>query len=170
MITSADEARWYAVHTQPMRENVAQGQLQIQTFETFLPTRLKTVRHARRMRTVLAPLFPRYLFVRVNVARERWRCINGTIGVTGLVMQGEMPHPVPHGVVEALEAAADPRGLIRFEEVLKPGCRVRVMAGPFADQLGTLGRIGDADRVRVLLQIMGSEVPVEVPRQLVAAA
>jgi transcription elongation factor/antiterminator RfaH len=164
------EPRWFAVHTQPMRESLAQAQLQAQLFETFLPARLKTVSHARKLRTVVAPFFPRYLFVRIDPERQRWRAVNGTIGVVSLVMRGEAPQPVPRGVVEALDASADERGLIRLEENLAPGSRVRVMAGPFADQLGILDRLGENERIRILLDIMGTQVPVQVPRELVVAA
>jgi transcription antitermination factor NusG len=34
------------------------------------------------------------------------------------------------------------------------GTQVRLAAGPFAKQLGTLDRLGDSGRVRVLLEIL----------------
>src|SRR5215831_17409425 len=43
--------RWFAVHTQPHREFRANQQLGNQGFTVFLPKRLKTVRHARRLPT-----------------------------------------------------------------------------------------------------------------------
>jgi Transcription termination factor nusG len=95
------ESRWFAVHTQPMRERTAQDHLEAQVYRTFLPTRLKTVSHARKLRTIVAPFFPRYLFVVIDLKRQRWRSVNGTVGVASVVMQGDRPQPVPHGVVEA---------------------------------------------------------------------
>ena len=38
--------------------------------------------------------------------------------------------------------------------------RVRLLAGPFAEQIGVLERLGGQGRVRVLLEMMGSAVPV----------
>src|SRR5258705_10706704 len=98
--------RWYAVHTLPFAEARAEGQLHRQGFRTFQPKRHKTVRHARRLSTVEAPFFPRYLFIGLDLARDRWRSVNSTFGVSRLVMWGDQPHPVPHGVVEALIAWA----------------------------------------------------------------
>ena len=170
-ITSeGDQGRWYAVHTQPHREMRAKIQLENQSYRVFLPLRLKTVRHARKLTNVAAAFFPRYLFVWLDVTRHRWRSVNGTSGVTGLVMQGEAPHPVPRGVVEAMIASADAKGILRFEESLKPGTQVRLSAGPFADQLGMLDRLDDSGRVRVLLEIMGGTVPVHLKRNCVTAA
>jgi Transcription termination factor nusG len=51
-----DATRWYAVHTQPNREGRAKNQLENQAYEVFLPRRLKTVRHARKLTNVAAPL------------------------------------------------------------------------------------------------------------------
>src|SRR5579884_2013237 len=152
--------RWYAVHTLAFCELRAQGQLEHQGFRTFLPRRLKTVRHARKLRTVEAAFFPRYLFVALDVERDGWRKVNGTYGVSRLVMRGDAPHPVPRGIVETLIASTDRAGVLRFSERLKVGGRVRLLAGPFAEQLGVLDALDDSSRVRVLLDLFAREVPI----------
>jgi transcription elongation factor/antiterminator RfaH len=162
--------RWYAVHTQPHREFRANQQLENQGFEVFLPKRVKTVRHARRLTNVAAAFFPRYLFIQLDLSQHRWRSVNGSFGVASLVMQGDLPHPVPHGVVEAMIASVDPAGLLCLSQHLAVGDRVRLAAGPFADKLGILDRLDDSGRVRVLLEIMGGTVPVQVERKFVTAA
>jgi transcription antitermination factor NusG len=165
-----DGTRWYAVHTQPNRELRAKNQLENQAYEVFLPRRLKTVRHARKLSNLPAAFFPRYLFIRLDLTRQRWRSVNGTFGVTSLVMQGEMPRPAPHGVVETMIASVDANGFLCLEESLKIGTRVRLAAGPFAEKLGILDRLDDSGRVRVLLEIMGGTVPVQLERRFVTVA
>jgi transcription elongation factor/antiterminator RfaH len=150
--------RWYVVHTLPLGEARAQTQLEIQSFPTFLPKRQKTVRHARKLTSVLAPFFPRYLFVVLDLTRDQWRSVNGTFGVARLVMQGDQPAPVPHGVVEALIAAADDRGLLQLRQKLTIGAPVRLAAGPFAERLAILDRLDDSGRIRVLLDMLGRQV------------
>ena len=162
--------RWYAVHTLPRCELRAKAQLECQQFRAFLPKRLKTIRHARKLTTGPAPLFPRYLFLELDLGYHRWRSVNGTFGVSSLIMQGDRPHPVPRGVVEMLIASVGPYGLLRSEESLKVGTQVRLAAGPFADQLGVLEHLDESGRVRVLLNIMGAAVPVEIRRDFVSAA
>jgi transcription antitermination factor NusG len=76
--------RWYAVYTLPFSELRAESQLRNQGFETFQPKRHKTVRHARRLSTVEAPFFPRYLFIVLDLARHQWHSVNGTFGVSRL--------------------------------------------------------------------------------------
>src|ERR1700752_477013 len=87
--TLSDSERWYAVHTLPFAEARAELQLQRQEFRTFQPKRHKTVRHARKLSTVEAPFFPRYLFIVLDLARHQWRSVNATIGVSRLVMRGD---------------------------------------------------------------------------------
>jgi len=53
----AQGARWYLVHTRPNSERKAEFNLQAQGFATFLPQIEKTIRHARRLKTVRRPLF-----------------------------------------------------------------------------------------------------------------
>jgi len=152
--------RWYAVHTLPFAEERAQGQLQNQAFSTFLPKRYKTVRHARTRRTIAAPFFPRYLFVVLDIHQQPWRRVNSTIGVSKLVMQGDQPQPVPRGIVEALVACTDEDDILHLQQQLRLGKPVRLMAGPFAEQLALLDELDDTGRVRVLLDILGRRVSI----------
>jgi len=152
--------RWYAVHTLPFAEGRAQGQLQNQAFSTFLPKRYKTVRHARTRRTIAAPFFPRYLFVVLDIHQQPWRRVNSTIGVSKLVMQGDQPQPVPRGIVEALVACTDEDDILHLQQQLRLGKPVRLMAGPFAEQLALLDELDDTGRVRVLLDILGRRVSI----------
>jgi len=83
--------RWYVAAVQPGREDSAERHLARQGFATFAPRHLRTVRHARRAMTRKVPLFPGYLFVALDLARDRWRSVNGTFGVRGLVAAGPAP-------------------------------------------------------------------------------
>ena len=67
------EKRWYVVHTQPNGEGRANLNLRRQGFATYLPRYARRRRHARRQETVQRPLFPRYLFVGLDLARDEAR-------------------------------------------------------------------------------------------------
>jgi transcriptional antiterminator RfaH len=162
--------RWHAVHTQPHREVEVENQLRIQGFVPFLPLCSKTVRHARRFRTARAAFFPRYLFVHLNPDRDRWRSVNGTYGVSRLVMAGDRPAPVPVGVVESLQLLTNSAGCISMQPLLQPGQKVRVLSGPFAEMIGELARVDASQRARVLLDIMGGRISVQIGGEALAAA
>ena len=59
------------------------------------------------MRNVIAPVFPGYIFVSFNSERDRWRSINGKLGVGRLIATQQQPVRVPRGVVEALITGLD---------------------------------------------------------------
>jgi transcription elongation factor/antiterminator RfaH len=159
-LTLHGEERWFAVRTQPHREAKAEQQLANQNYRVFLPRFLKSRRHARKFETIWGPLFPGYLFIVLDLTRDRWRSVNGTYGVDRLLTRAGAPEAVPHGLVEQLLSAAS-----RLD--LKEGQTVRVTAGPFADLLGRLATLDDSGRVRVLLHLLGGEVPVMLPEVLV---
>ena len=98
--------RWYVVHSHPREEARAFGHLTRQGFDAWLPYRRTIRRHARRTEAVLRPLFPRYLFVRVDLAAERWRPILSTSGVQALVSGGDAPLPVADETIDGLQARA----------------------------------------------------------------
>jgi transcriptional antiterminator RfaH len=153
---------WYVVHAQPSREALAVAHLERQGFPAFLPQVARTVRHARQVRQVLRPLFPRYLFVSLDVATVRWRAVRSTIGVSGLIMEGDRPRAAPAGRVEGRVAAADGAGGFDFSKQLAVGGQVRFLNGPMADRLGRIVELTGAARVRVLLEMLGTEREVEV--------
>lgn len=157
-------ARWYAAHTIANREATALVNLERQGFDAFLPLYRRTVRHARRLVSRRAPLFPGYVFVRLDPDRDRWRSINGTIGVKSIVMAGRRPLPVPPGVVEGLAALLDDDGLIATGSELRSGDKIEVVNGPLASLVGTLVRAESRDRVRVFIELMNAGVPVSLER------
>ena len=160
-----DPERWYVVRTLPRRELQALQQLENQAYRAFLPRFIKSRRHARKFETVMAPLFPRYIFIVLNLGRDRWRSVNGTLGVDRLLMRAGEPEPVPHGLVEQLIEATAAGAVAGC--MLKEGQSIRVTAGPFAELVGKLESLDDSERVRVLLDIMGGKVPVLLPKALI---
>src|SRR5271166_1469580 len=92
--------RWFVARVLPHREASAQFNLHRQGYRSFAPGLRRTIRHARTMRNVIAPLFPGYIFVILDLSADRWRCVNSTIGVASLIMGVEQPTPVPPGIVE----------------------------------------------------------------------
>ena len=161
--------RWFLAHTLPKSERKAEMHLHFQEFRTYLPRITKTIRHARQLRTVRAPLFPRYIFLILDLSRDRWLSVRSTIGVSSLFTCDGCPVPVPPGIVERLIERSDGDHLFLDADLTK-GQSVRILSGPFADFVGTLERLDEAGRVRVLLAMMGTAVPVVLHRSALSPA
>ncbi len=143
--------------------------LQQQGFDAYLPQYMKKRRHARRTDWVRTPLFPRYLFVGMDVEKTRWRAIHSTIGVHYLVCHGERPTPVPPGIVEEIKAREDDKGIVVINRELsfKKGEVVQVTAGALCDQVGLFDCATDDERVVILLELLGRHVRVHVSAEAI---
>jgi transcriptional antiterminator RfaH len=168
LVLEVDE-RWFLVHTLPKSEKRAEVHLRSQGFRTYLPQINRTIRHARRFRNVQAALFPRYMFLILDLSRDRWLSVRSTIGVSTLFTCEDRPIPVPAGVVEDLISSYD-QTVESVDSGLAKGQSVRILSGPFAELIGTLDRLDAGGRTRVLLEIMSTVVPVTVHRQALSPA
>ena len=162
--------RWFVARVLPHQENRALLNLHRLGFRSFVPRLRRTIRHARRLRDTLKPLFPGYIFIIIDLSKHRWHSVNGTFGVASLIMGAERPRPVPPGVIEALVASSESCGAVRLDCRLEIGQKVRVLSGPFAETLGRLAHLDNRGRVRVLLEIMGMEVAAHLDRSAIAPA
>jgi transcriptional antiterminator RfaH len=165
-------AHWYVVHTHVHAEAKAAAHLVRQGYAIYLPRYLKRRRHARRVETIAAPLFPRYLFVAIDRMTQRWRSIQSTIGVSHLVGNGDEPASVPASIVDELRYREDERGLVQLDvrPHFAPGDPICVMDGVFADCLGLFEGMADRHRVAILLDLLGRKVRVVLKGDALAAA
>lgn len=159
---------WYAANTLPHQEMRARSNLDRQGYRAWLPTFKRSRRHARRVDTVTAPVFPGYLFVELDLDTDAWSPINSTFGVRRLLCQDGRPTEVPASFIAELSQTLDDDGCVSLPETaLRPGQKVRLLAGPFVDCVGTLLRLAAQDRVALLLQVLGTDVSTTVSRRLV---
>ena len=166
------EGLWYVVQTQINAEAKAARNLLRQGFEIYLPRYLKRRSHARKIEKVAAPLFPRYMFVSIDIATQRWRSVQSTYGVSHLVLNGSDRAPVAGPIIEQLKAREDANGYVMLDQRPKfaIGEKVRVLAGVFAENLGLFDGMADRDRVVILLDLLGRKVRVSIEPELVTAA
>ncbi|MBL4692235.1 MAG: hypothetical protein JKY92_02780 [Magnetovibrio sp.] len=159
---------WFVVRSKTGAESRVEWHLNNQGFDVYLPQYQKEIRHARKTQIVLRPVFPGYLFVSLDVEQQRWRAINGTMGVIGLVQFGERPSAVSDDVVNILRSK-EVGGLVNIApNGLKKGDIVRLREGAFADHNALLEELSDAKRVILLLDLMGRKVRVSASMETLA--
>ena len=169
---NTDSGTWVAVSTHPHKERTAIGNLDQQGFRTYCPMIRKRTRHARRLREVLRPLFPGYVFVCLHPERDQWRPILSTIGVRTLVRFGDSLGVVPEPFIAALQAREE-NGVVplpRPREAYAPGEKVRMREGPFAGLVATVLASTNCERLFVLMDMLKRSVRMRVPIDDVAPA
>lgn len=143
---------WGIAQTHSQREGAAEDHLKRKGFEVYLP-RIK-VKKGR-----IAPLFPGYLFVRINAV---WYPILSTIGVMRLLRNGENePSRIKDNILHNLQKS-EVRGIVKLPERLRPGDQVRILRGTFKGHIAIYDGMSGAERQRVLLELLGRKVPLEI--------
>jgi transcriptional antiterminator RfaH len=171
-VSSITPTKWYVAQTHIHAEVKASQHLGRQGFDVYLPRYLRTRRHARRVDSVAAPLFPRYLFVSIDLASQRWYSIQSTIGIAKLIRHGDLPVAVPNAIIEGLRCREDSNGYVQLEHRPRftAGDKIRISDGAFCDCLGLYDSINGNDRSAILLDLLGRKVRVVLDNALIDAA
>ena len=159
--------KWYVIKTHPRKEFYAKSNYENQSFEVFLPVTIRISRHARRVREVLSPLFPGYLFLHLTGEERNWVAVSSTRGASGPLRFGNYYLPVPEWFIEGLMMRADEKGLVsvstREKFGFEPGDRVRVRGPNDTIIEGILKTLDGRDRAIILLDMLQKQVKARVP-------
>jgi len=150
---------WYLVYTNSNKEIISERNLINQNFITYMPKYKKVIKHARKLSTVIKPLFPRYLFVKVDHLKQRWSLINHTYGVNSLISMNGEPVFVDQEVINEIKQGENSLGITDMisASYLKKGDDVKIIDGVFSGRKGIFEDLTDNNRVKVLFKLLGKE-------------
>lgn len=156
---------WVVAMTKPGCERTAAENLTRQGYTHYLP-RYLSAKPGTKPRILC--LFPRYIFIHVE---EFWYSIKGTYGISKLLLVDGKPASVPASFITAMQARED-KGLIDLtpKERFRPGQEVRVADGPLAGYSLFYQGMTGPERVRVLMELLGRKVSVELNEKSLSAA
>lgn len=160
------EAHWYCLTTLPKHEALAAGALRREVGGAVCCPRVsyikKTVRGPVRFTEAL---FPGYVFAQFEVVTQL-RHVLSLHGVRGVVRYGSEPAVVPEGLVAELrEVFGESEVRELAQEALDAGTEVVLVRGPLMDLRAVVTAYFPArERVRVLLDILGRPMEVEVEK------
>ncbi len=163
------EQQWFVVQTKARKEEYARSQLSQRGIRVFLPWIAQPLGLSPDD-TTIAPLFPGYLFVHINLSEDYWQ-VAWAPGVRRLVGFGDVPSPVDEAVIDFLTERAGRDGVVRIHRVYREGDRVRIKHGPLAGLIGIIETpCSGRGRVRVLMELLRRQTRVEVPEALLEVA
>lgn len=154
---------WYVIYTKPKQEQRALLNLEQQGYECYLP--MLTVEKLRQgeVSMVEEPLFPRYLFIRLDVSQsgKSWGPIRSTMGVSRLVTFGTEPAKVDDRFIETLRAKKDVL-CSQPQRLFIPGERVLIADGPFAG-IEAIYQMNDGERrAMVLIELLSKPAQLKI--------
>lgn len=162
-----EQARWYVVHTYSGYENIVAAsimnavenrQLHDLIREVKVPTEMVTEIKDNQKREKERKIFPSYVLVKMIMTDDSWYVVRNIRGVTGFVGSGSKPIPLTEEEVARLG--------VETKEVVASyakGDSVMVAHGPMEGFIGVVEAIDtDKQLVRVMVSMMGKDVPVEL--------
>lgn len=154
---------WYVVNTKPHSEFKVINYLNSKNITIFMPKLLVTRSHARQVKKVLRPLFPSYFFVKVNIDNS-FRLIKSTIGVKGMLTNGNKPTCVDYEIMQNLFDNTDENGIVKKLTVrkFKIGQKLEINDGLFKGKICSFYGMSAKDRISVLLDFLGRKSKISV--------
>ncbi len=157
---------WHLLMSKPREDERAEQHLLNQGYELFRPIlRQMAIRKGKQV-AVLEPLFPRYLFIRLDDVLSNWATIRSTRGVAGMVRFTELPAKVPDSLIEFIRSQCTKGNIIDTTEekpyVFSQGDEIEITEGSFRGIKAIIKEQIAQDRVLLLLNLLGKEQELEV--------
>jgi transcriptional antiterminator RfaH len=160
--------KWYAIRSKVNREKDVERRLRLLGLEVFLPWMRTRRRIGSRFHWIMAPLFPGYVFCRLDMVISG-KAARYSPGVKDFLTFGSRIAEVGEDIIQALRERC-PGGVAELEPVAaKPGDIVRINEGPFAGLEAIFEhKLKGSERVAVLLEILGRQTRLVLPSETIA--
>jgi transcription antitermination factor NusG len=154
--------QWYAIRVKSRCEKIAATMAQNRGFEEFLPLYQCRHRWSDRVKSVELPLFPGYIFCRLNP--EHRLPLLTIPGVLHLVGIGKIPAPIEDTEISAIQSAVRSGLSAEPWSYLEVGQRVRLEDGPLVGLEGILVEAHKEQRLVVSVTLLRRSVAVAIER------
>ncbi len=155
-------APWFAIRVKSNFEKKVATGLRNKGLEEFLPLYQSRRRLSDRYKTVDLPLFPGYLFCRLDL-NHRLPLLT-TVGFLYIVSVGNKPVPVDEDEIAAVQLVVRSGVPAVPWPSLAVGQRVRLEGGPLCGLEGVVTQVGMRDRICVSVTLLQRGVSVEMDR------
>ena len=152
--------QWFALHVRSNFERTVSTILRNKDFEEFLPTYRAIRRWSDRVKEEDLPLFPGYLFCRLD-QYDRFPVL-GTSGVVQIVSVGKIPAPIAPAELEAIWRITHSDLAVNPWPHLQAGEPVVVESGPLAGLEGIFVECRNHRRLVVSVTLLQRSVAVEI--------
>ena len=151
---------WFALQVRSRYENIVTAHLTGMGYESFLPLYMSRRRWSDRFKEIEAPLFPGYVFCRLNPL-DRLPILM-TPGVFHVVGMGKTPVAIEETEITAIQAAIKSGLSSRPWPFMEVGQRVRIEYGPLCGLDGVLLDFRGHHRLVLSVTLLRRSIAVQV--------
>ncbi|MGA2589620.1 MAG: transcription termination/antitermination NusG family protein [Bryobacteraceae bacterium] len=159
---------WYALRVLSNHEKPVSAALMQRDYPEFLPMYRARRRWSDRYQDVDVPLFPGYVFCRLNVNnRLPVLVIPGVMHIVGV---GKVPVSVDEHEIASIQAVVSSGMLLQPWPFLKVGQTVRIEEGPLRNVQGILTEFDGSQKLILSITLLQRSLAVSIPRHAVRPA
>jgi transcriptional antiterminator RfaH len=153
---------WYLIKTKPRQENVAIANLENQNYHVYCP--------CAKINNKIKVLFPGYLFINLDETFENWTPIRSTKGVLNFIRFGLSYAKISNKLIDFIKE----NELYTIERIknlndFKPGDKIQITDGVFKNCVAVFKSSRPADRVILLMKLLGQEQTLNIKKSSLIA-
>ncbi|MDC0586999.1 transcription/translation regulatory transformer protein RfaH [Gammaproteobacteria bacterium] len=159
-----EDSKWFLIYTKAREEERAKKNLESQGVETFLPM----VAYEKKNQPnsfLLQPMFPRYLFITINIEGYNWAHIKSTRGVSHAVIFNSKLAEVPSSVVTFIKTRVDDNNIVKQKvsrQKFQKGDKLVIKKGALKGMEAIFFSTAGKERVKILLNLMNEVICAEI--------
>lgn len=156
---------WYVILSKPRQEQRAALNLSNQGGEVYLPIlSVERIKNGK-LTQVEEPLFPGYLFLKVQEQGELMGKVRSTYGVRGILKFGDHLVTVAEQLIEDIRLRSQQKAI---EEKFTPGQKIRFVSGTFKDYEAIFANYNGEERAFIFINMLGQQNRLLVELQQIA--
>lgn len=153
---------WHAAYTKARREKNVSCLLDKSGIYNYLPL-YKTMRiWSDRKKTVMLPLFPSYIFVKIN--KHQYDTVLNIPGIIRIIGFEDKPAIIPEWQIEAIKRIQEEDACIEVANIKpKPGDDLEVIKGKLKGLKGELFEYRGKKKIAVKLDAIETSIIINIP-------
>lgn len=163
-------AGWFVMYTKPRHEKAIVKQLDDLSIDNYLPIIKKLRIWSDRKKYIESPLFPSYVFVRLNDVKSYFKSLEVT-GVLHYVRTGKHIASVKDSVINHLKLITSQaqQDIEVSSEFIYPGSMLYIKEGPFVGFECEVIQHKDKQKIIVRIELLQRNILIDMPAQYLMA-
>ena len=168
--SNIDHSSWHLIYTKPNQEEVAKINLEKQGVKVFLPKIFRdNIIEGKNQKSIIEPLFSRYLFVKMKHDNSNYSFIRSTRGVSNFIIFGDLKTScVPNKIIKEIKHFLDENDTFK-EKIIRrdfeSGDKLTIKKGSAKGLEAIFLHKSGKNRVKILINFINNSLSIDLPKE-----
>jgi transcription antitermination factor NusG len=160
--TAGTDLAWYALRTRPRHEKRVYSELQRKSIHSFLPLLSENHSWSDRRQTIQVPLFPGYVFTRIQNDLPHRITVLRTEGTVSFLGCRGMGTPIPEEQIHAIQSILEARIAFGPYAFLNVGQKVRIVGGSLDGIQGVISKKNGEASLVISVELIQRSIAISI--------